>query len=90
VRRFLEFKGHSFRHGYDRERADFVIKVEPHPFVVRKPANEIEATHNGNGTEPARRHRCRASLQAPVTRHPTSLSSTNGQLQRYAGSNGRE
>ena len=36
MRRFLEFKGQNFRLEYDRNRADFVIKAEPHPFVVAK------------------------------------------------------
>ena len=34
MRRFLEFKGQSFRPDYDRDRADFVIKTEPHPFLL--------------------------------------------------------
>ena len=34
MRRFLEFKGQSFRLDYDRDRADFVIKTEPHPFLL--------------------------------------------------------
>jgi hypothetical protein len=58
MRGFLEFKGQSARIDYDRERADFVAKTEPHPFVVRKPATEVEPEHNGGSTEPARRHRC--------------------------------
>ena len=35
MRRFLEFKGQSFRLDYDRDRADFVIKAEPHPFLLK-------------------------------------------------------
>ena len=58
MRSFLEFKGQSIRLDYDRERADFVLRAEPHPFVVRKPATEVEAKHNGDAAEPARRHRC--------------------------------
>ena len=42
MRRFLEFKGQSFRLDYDGKRADFIIKAEPHPFVVRKPTTEID------------------------------------------------
>ena len=34
MRRFLEFKGQSFRLDYDRDGADFVIKTEPHPFLL--------------------------------------------------------
>jgi hypothetical protein len=34
MRRFLEFKGQGFRLDYDRDRADFVIKTEPHPFLL--------------------------------------------------------
>ena len=34
MRRFLEFKGQSFRLDYDRDSADFVIKTEPHPFLL--------------------------------------------------------
>ena len=58
MRGFLEFKGQSIRLDYDRERADFVLKVEPHPFVVRKPATEVEAEHKTATAKPARRHRC--------------------------------
>jgi hypothetical protein len=58
MRNFLEFKGQSIRLDYNRERAEFVLKTGPHPFVVRKPATEVETKHNGDATEPARRHRC--------------------------------
>ena len=34
MRRSLEFKGQSFRLNYDRDRADFVIKTEPHAFLL--------------------------------------------------------
>ena len=37
MRSFQEFKGQSTRLDYDRERGEFVVKLEPHPFVVRKP-----------------------------------------------------
>ena len=37
MRGFQEFKGQSIRLDYDRERADFLVKTEPHLFVVRKP-----------------------------------------------------
>jgi hypothetical protein len=57
MRNFLEFRGQSIRLAYDRERAEFVLKAGPHPFVVRKPATEVEAKHNGNGTEQARGRR---------------------------------
>jgi len=59
MRGFLECKGQSTRLDYDRERADFFLKAEPHPFVVRKPFDETEAGHkNGNGTKPAGRAKC--------------------------------
>ncbi len=53
MRRFLEFKGQSFRLDYDRDRADFVVKTEPHPFVVRKPATEIHGTEASEAAEPS-------------------------------------
>jgi hypothetical protein len=34
MRKFQEFKGQSFRLDYDRDRAGFVIKTEPHPFLL--------------------------------------------------------
>ena len=37
MRDFQEIRGQSIRLVYDRERADFVIKTEPHRFAVRKP-----------------------------------------------------
>ena len=41
------------------ERADFLVKIEPHPSWLRKPTAENEAGHkNGNGTKPARRAKC--------------------------------
>jgi len=40
---FLEFKGQSARLDYDRERGEFVAKAEPHSFVVRKCATDVEA-----------------------------------------------
>jgi hypothetical protein len=58
MRSFLEFKGQSIRLDYDRERADFVLRAEPHPFVVRKLATEVEAKHNGDATKYARGHKC--------------------------------
>jgi hypothetical protein len=58
MRSFVEFKGQIIRLDYDRERADFVLKPGPHPFVVRKSATEVEVKHNGNGAEPARRNKC--------------------------------
>ena len=42
MRCFVEFKGQSARLDYDRERSDFVAKALPHPFLVRKPAAEVE------------------------------------------------
>jgi hypothetical protein len=59
MRGFQECKGQSTRLEYDRERAGFVLKAGPHPFVVRGPTDETEAGHkNGNGTKPARRGTC--------------------------------
>jgi hypothetical protein len=59
MRGFQEIKGQSIRLVYDRERADFLVKIEPHLFVARKPAAESEAGHkNGNGTKPARKAKC--------------------------------
>jgi hypothetical protein len=58
MRGFLECKGQSTRLEYDRERADFVLKAGPHPFVVRKPTNDEAAHKNGNGTKPAGRAKC--------------------------------
>jgi hypothetical protein len=43
MRGFQEIKGQSIRLAYDRERADFLVKTEPHPFVVREPAIEVQA-----------------------------------------------
>ena len=57
MRNFLEFRGQSIRLDYDRELAEFVLKAGPHPFAVRKPATEVAAKHNCNGTEQARRRR---------------------------------
>ena len=57
MRSFLEFKGQSIRLDYDRERADFVLKAGPHPFLVRKPAANVEPKLNGHATEPARKPR---------------------------------
>ena len=42
MRNFQEFKGQSIRLDYDRERAEFVLKAGPHPFVVHKSATEAE------------------------------------------------
>ena len=39
MRGFQEIRGQCIRLDYDRERADFVLKAGPHPFVVRKPAS---------------------------------------------------
>ena len=59
MRGFLECKGQSTRLEYDGERADFVLKAGPHPFVVRKPIAENEAGHkNGNGAKPVGRAKC--------------------------------
>jgi hypothetical protein len=47
-------KGQSTRLDHDRERAVFVVKAEPHPFEVRKPATEVEAEPNDTDrTKPA-------------------------------------
>ena len=57
MRGFQEVKGHNIRLVYDRERADFVVKVEPHLFLVSKPEIEGANGHNGgNGKVPVRRH----------------------------------
>jgi hypothetical protein len=59
MRGFQEVKGHNIRLVYDREHADFVAKVEPHLFLVRKPESEVESGHNGgNGKVLARRDKC--------------------------------
>ena len=59
MRGFQEIKGQNIRLVYDRERADFLVKIEPHLFAVRKPQAENEAGHkNGNGTKPARKAKC--------------------------------
>lgn len=59
MRGFEEIKGHTIRLVYDRDRADFVVKVEPHLFVVRNPETEAESGHNGgNGKMPTRRTKC--------------------------------
>jgi hypothetical protein len=59
MRGFQEINGQSMRLVYDRERADFLVKIEPHLFVVRKPQAEDEAGHkNGNGTKQTRKAKC--------------------------------
>jgi uncharacterized Fe-S cluster protein YjdI len=59
MRGFQEIKGQSIRLVYDCERADFLVKTEPHLFVVRKPTAGNEAGHkNANRTKPARRAKC--------------------------------
>ena len=59
MRGFQEIKGQSIRLVYDRERADFVVKAEPHPSWFASPRAENEAGHkNGNGTKPARKAKC--------------------------------
>ncbi len=67
MRGFQEIKGQSTRLVYDRERATFLVKFEPHPFVVHEPATKVHAKQNGatkvqikqngDGTEPARRRK---------------------------------
>ena len=53
MRGFQEIKGHNIRLVYDRDRADFIVKVEPHLFVVRNPEIEVESKHKGdNGKVP--------------------------------------
>jgi hypothetical protein len=42
MRSFQEFKGQSTRLDYDRERGEFVVRPEPHPFVVRKEVCEVQ------------------------------------------------
>jgi hypothetical protein len=59
MRGFQEIRGHSTRLVYDRERAKFVIKLDPHRFMVGKPDITVEAQHNnGNGSKPARKQQC--------------------------------
>ena len=43
MRGFQEIRGQCTRLTYDRERANFVIKTEPHRFAVRKPDSEVDA-----------------------------------------------
>ena len=43
MRGFQEFKGQNARLVYDRERADFVVKIEPHLFVVRESGPKFQA-----------------------------------------------
>jgi hypothetical protein len=53
MRGFQEIKGHNIRLVYDRDLADFIVKVEPHLFVVRNPEIEVASEHNGcNGKVP--------------------------------------
>jgi hypothetical protein len=53
MRGFQEIKGHNIRLVYDRDRADFIVKFEPHLFVVRNPKIEVASEHNGcNGKVP--------------------------------------
>src|SRR5262245_1169175 len=42
MRGYQEQKGQRTRLGYDRQRAEFVTKAEPHPFVVRNAASEVQ------------------------------------------------
>ena len=42
MRGFQEIRGQCTRIIYDRERANFVIKTEPHRFAVRKPDSEVD------------------------------------------------
>ncbi len=59
MRGFQEIRGQNTRLVYDRERANFVIKLEPPHFVVGEPDTAVEARHNnGNGSEPARKQQC--------------------------------
>lgn len=59
MRGFLECKGQSTRLEYDRERAGFVLKSGPHPFIARKTTSDGEFVHkNGSGKEPARSGKC--------------------------------
>ena len=58
MRNFLEFRGQSIRLDYDRERAEFVLKAGPHPFVVHKSATEAEdESKHRNGNAHARKRR---------------------------------
>jgi hypothetical protein len=58
MRGFQEIRGQSTRLVYDQESATFLVKFEPHLVVIREPAAEVEAKHNGDGTAPARRRKC--------------------------------
>jgi hypothetical protein len=58
MRGFQEIRGHTVRIVYDRARADFVAKVEPHLFV-NKPKIEARPRHNGaNGKVSAGKDKC--------------------------------
>jgi hypothetical protein len=67
MRGFREIKGQCTRLVYDRERATFLVKFEPHAFVMHEPATEVQAKQNGatevqgkqngDGTEPTRRRK---------------------------------
>jgi hypothetical protein len=58
MRGFQEIKGQSIRLVYDRERADFVVKTEPHLLVVRESATEVQAERKRcDHRETARRRR---------------------------------
>ncbi len=59
MRGFEEVKGHNIRLVYDRDRADFVVKVEPHLFLVGDAETEARSGRNGaNGKARARRNGC--------------------------------
>jgi hypothetical protein len=54
MRGFQEIRGQSTRLVYDRERASFVITLEPHHFTAGNADIAVEARHNnGNGSKPA-------------------------------------
>jgi hypothetical protein len=58
MRGFQEIKGQSIRLVYDRERADFLVKTEPHLFVVREPTTEVQAERKHcDRTKTARRRK---------------------------------
>jgi len=46
MRGYQETRGRSFRLVYDRERAEFVYRVEPHPFLARVPMAEVGTGDN--------------------------------------------
>ena len=57
MRGFKEVKGQNIRLVYDRERAKFLVKIEPHLFLVHESATEVDVKH-GYSAEPEGRRKC--------------------------------